>query len=96
MSKPISVMGRTAIMHAWSVALALGLVPSSAFAADLSGVYAGVASASSEFSRAYVEGSRAVAGSLGKAVQVTASEFDGQSCSSSSLPCSQRAAPDAR
>ena len=78
MSKPISVMGRTAIMHAWSVALALGLVPSSAFAADLSGVYAGVASASSEFSRAYVEGSRAVAGSLGKAVQVTASEFDGQ------------------
>ncbi len=78
MSRHFYGMRSCAIWHTGSVAIALTLGASTASAAELSGVYAGVASASSEFSQAYVEGSRAVAGSVGKTVQVTASEFDGQ------------------
>ncbi|QFI68735.1 sugar ABC transporter substrate-binding protein [Sinorhizobium alkalisoli] len=50
----------------------------SALANDVSDVYLGVGSASSEYWVAYIEGAKAVATSLGKDVKVIPSEFDGQ------------------
>lgn len=49
-----------------------------AHANDVSNVYVGVGSASSEYWAAYIEGAKAVATSLGKDVSVIPSEFDGQ------------------
>ncbi|MBY4592604.1 sugar ABC transporter substrate-binding protein [Rhizobium redzepovicii] len=50
----------------------------SAHANDVSDIYLGVGSASSEYWAAYIEGAKAVAKSLGKDVKVIPSEFDGQ------------------
>jgi hypothetical protein len=49
-----------------------------AFAADVSKVYAGVGAASSEYWAAYIAGTNAVAGSLGKSASVIVRNFNGQ------------------
>jgi ribose transport system substrate-binding protein len=54
------------------------VVYSHAFAADVSKVYVGIGTASAEYWTAFVEGSKAVASSQGKTVNVIVSDFNGQ------------------
>jgi len=62
-------------MSAFAVAC---LFASSAWSAQLTEVYVGVGSTSSEYWAAYIAGSKAVTTSLGKDLKVIASDFDGQ------------------
>lgn len=78
MSSRMNGLRRSMFQYALPIAAFAAFTPTYASAAEVTGVYAGVASASSEFSQSYVQGARAIADSLGKTVQVTASEFDGQ------------------
>lgn len=71
----------TVLTGALAVAATFALAAPRASAEEVGGIYVGVGSASSEYWASFIEGAKAVAGSLGKDVNVLVSDFDGQKLS---------------